>query len=119
MTEDTFHFIKLDHIKDICGGDRECMKELMDIFLAQIPVFISNINKYFDEKNSIELAREVHTARSSALIFMMEETGDILKKIQSLAGDELIEDIPGLIQNLELNLNGAVRELSEYILINY
>jgi hypothetical protein len=49
----------------------------------------------------------------------MEETGEILKKIQNLAGNKQIEDIPGLIKNLELKLNGAAKELSAYILRNY
>ena len=117
--EKTFQYINLEYLKEICGNDKKSMKELIDIFLMQIPVFILNINKYFNERNSIELAKELHTARSSAMIFMMDETGELLKKIQVLAENGSYEEIPGLIQKLEPGFNGAARELSDYIRHNY
>ena len=84
-----FKYLKFDYVEEICQGNEEFKKELISIFLKQIPVFISNMYKYLDEDKYEELAKEAHTAKSSALIFMMEETGKTLKQIQLLSDENL------------------------------
>lgn len=88
-------------------GDESFKKELISIFVNQIPVFISNINLFL-EKNELEnLAREAHTAKSSVLIFGMQNTGNMLKEIQKLAESGKIDSIPGLIEKVTANMNVA------------
>jgi len=117
--KEDFNYINLDYIDKICGEDNQCIKELIDIFLEQIPAFISNINKYMDEKNLGGLAKEAHKAKSSVMIFMMDETEEILKKIHKLANSGNSEDLPFLVKQLEKKLSGATEELSEYLLLNF
>ena len=90
--------IDLNHLNSITNGDENFKKELIGIFLNQIPVFIHNMKDYLDNNKMEKLAREAHTAKSSALIFGMENTGKLLKEIQYWAENKmtmrhLFEDI--------------------------
>jgi HPt (histidine-containing phosphotransfer) domain-containing protein len=110
-----FKYINLGYIEEISGGDKDFKKELIQIFLKQVPEFISNMHQFLTNNEKSNLAKEAHTAKSSALIFSMEDTGKTLKRIQLLAEDNQIEPIPGLLTQVEKELNGATKELTSYL----
>jgi len=107
----TFQQINIEQLDSVSFGDNEFKKELIEIFLEQIPVFISNMNKFFAEGDLKNLAKEAHTAKSSALIFDMKNTGKSLKEIQLLSEDETIKPLSNLIKNVENELNDAAKQL--------
>lgn len=103
--------LDLTQIDQIASGDVSFKKELIEIFMVQIPEFIENMNVFY-EKNDLEsLAREAHTAKSSALIFGMKETGDLLKQIQLLAEKNEFDLIPSLVEKAGIGLNEAEKQL--------
>ncbi len=110
-----FQFVNLDYLEEISGGDLDFKKELIRIFLHQIPEFLSNMNKYLYENQNENLAKEAHTAKSSVMIFMMNETGADLKHIQMDAACNNTDNIPGLIKKVEISLDNAFRELTVYL----
>lgn len=97
----------LEEINRITCGDKSFKNELIEIFLKQIDEFIVKMNKYLDDNNMENLAREAHTAKSSVLIFGMEDTGLLLKDIQFLAESSNTTEIPSLIKKVENDLNEA------------
>ena len=102
-------------MEEISGGDDGFKKDLIQIFLKQIPEFVSNMQRFLSENKNDLLAKEAHTAKSSVLIFMMEESGSKLKKMQLLAEEDDTEPIPVLLSEVETALDGAQKELSEYL----
>ena len=97
----------LQEINKITDGDKNFKKELIEIFLKQIDEFIIKMNTYFEDNKMENLAREAHTAKSSVLIFGMEDTGMLLKDIQFLAESNNTAEIPSLIKKVENDLNEA------------
>lgn len=110
-----FNHVNLGYLDDISGGDENFKKELIGIFLKQIPEFLNNLHQFLQQKEIENLAKEAHTAKSSVLIFMMEETGKNLKKIQLLAENNQTEEIPSLISMVKKELDGATKELAAYV----
>lgn len=110
-----FDQVNLNYLDDISGGDTLFKKELIGIFLNQIPEFIRNLHKFLIEKQIEELAKEAHTAKSSVLIFMMEDTGKKLKQIQLLAENNQTDEITVLLSEVKNALNKAAKELNEYL----
>ncbi len=108
-------YVNLSYMEEISGGDDSFKKDLIQIFLKQIPEFVSNMHRFLSEKKNDLLAKEAHTAKSSVLIFMMEESGSKLKEIQLLAEEDNTEPIPVLLSQVETLLSGAQEELSEYV----
>ena len=105
--------MNLEYLEEVTAGDIDFKKELIDIFLKQVPEFISNMQKFFDVNDLENLAKEAHTAKSSALIFGLEETGAALKNIQRLAEAKKAEQINGLLSTVSLDLKNATVSLSE------
>jgi len=110
-----FYHVNLDYLDDISGGDCIFKKELIGIFLKQIPDFIRNLHRFLIDDEIENLAKEAHTAKSSVLIFMMEETGKNLKKIQLLAENNETEEILPLILEVQNDMDNASKELNIYL----
>ncbi len=107
----SFQQINIKQLDSVSLGDDEFKKELIEIFIEQIPLFISNMKQYFCDGDLINLAKEAHTAKSSVLIFSMVNTGKSLKEIQLLSENNDVEPLQSLIENVELELIDAANQL--------
>jgi len=103
--------IDFSHLDTIVGGDENFKKELIAIFLEQIPEFINNMNKFFNKNKSEKLAREAHTAKSSVMIFGMTNTGMLLKDIQLWAENNKFAEVEPALKQVEIDLNQAKTDL--------
>lgn len=108
--------IKIEQLDSITYDDDEFKKELIEIFLDQIPEFISRMKKFFAENDLVNLAKEAHTAKSSVLIFGMTSTGTSLKKIQLQAEEKKSKQLSYLLDNVVRELKDAEQQL--LILLN-
>ncbi len=111
----TNQLLDFSQIDEITKGDLKFRKELIEIFMEQIFEFIDNMNKHLSSGNLEQLARESHTAKSSAMIFGMENTGHLLKKIQLLAEEKKSGEIPQFLLQVESNFKKAHNQLNEII----
>ena len=109
-----FCYIKTAQVEEISGGDKDFLIELTDIFLTQIDDFTSNMSDFLLDKNWIELAKEAHTAKSSAMTFGMDDTGVLLKKIQLQCEANDLDTVPQMVHNAIEQLEGAIPELEEF-----
>ncbi len=107
-------YIDLNYLKSISGGDPEIMKEMKDIFIAQVPEFIENLKNFLKEGKYIELGKEAHKAKSSVMIMGMEELARDLKTLQqaTIAGTN-VESYPDFVRKFEEQCLGAVKELKK------
>jgi HPt (histidine-containing phosphotransfer) domain-containing protein len=104
--------VDFNHLDSIVNGDESFKKELIGIFLEQIPVFMKNMNKFLENNKPENLAREAHTAKSSVLIFGMTNAGALLKEIQLLAESKKIMEIQPILKLVETEFNNATEQLS-------
>jgi HPt (histidine-containing phosphotransfer) domain-containing protein len=72
----------LKYLQDITEGDRESMREIINLFIEQVPEFIGNLKKHLAGENYVALGNEAHKAKSSVLIMGMENLGRDLKILQ-------------------------------------
>ena len=49
----SFQQINIEELESVSFGDKDFKKELIEIFLDQIPTFIKNMNQFFDESKLI------------------------------------------------------------------
>ena len=104
--------LDLSQIEEISSGDPSFKNEMIGIFTNQIPVFLENIKNFWANKDLENLGREVHTAKSSVLIFGMESTGKNLKEIQLLSENQEVEKLPVLVESVINDLNEALTYLT-------
>jgi len=110
-----FQPINFEQLDEMSFGDDAFKKELIDIFLEQIPEFITNMKKYFAENDLLSLSKEAHTAKSSVFIFGMQNTGESLKTIQHLGEKEIKTGIPELLEKVIAELENADQELKVFL----
>ena len=112
---DQLKYVKLQYVDEVSDGDLAFKKHLIEIFLNQIPDFVSNLNRFFTNGENENLAKEAHTMKSSVLVFMMEETGKKLNEIQLLSQSNRMKTIPWLIEDVVSALENASEELAAYL----
>lgn len=101
----------LSYLQEIAQDDPELQDQLIDIFIAQIPEFISNMKKFYAENDMKLLGKEAHTAKSSILVFGMVKTSEILKKIQIYADNNTRDNVFELILEAEKDLTLVLEDL--------
>ena len=107
--------LDLSYLDEVAGGDMDFKKDLVKIFLQQVPVFIENMKKFHSENDYINLAKEAHTAKSSVLIFGMEKTGANLKQIQLLAEENQVQLIPDLLKESIQDMESILLPLQQFM----
>lgn len=110
---ESFNVISIAQVEDIAAGDKNFIKELVDIFLSQIPDFSSKILSAYKTENWMVLAREAHTAKSSVMTFGMEETAKLLKKIQINCEKSNLTEVPEMVNKVISDLDAAIPELEK------
>lgn len=105
-------YYDLSQIEELSGGDNNFKKELISIFLEQTPEFLSNMKNFLAQQDWDNLAKEAHTAKSSALIFGMQNAGKNLKDVQLLSEARNTETLPQLYAEIEEELSKAVEQLA-------
>lgn len=107
--------VDFNHLDGIVNGDENFKRELIKIFLEQIPDFIKNMKMFLDNNNLENLAREAHTAKSSAMIFGMTNAGDKLKDIQLFAENNNLDEIRPAFEVVKADFENAEIQLLEFI----
>nr|WP_321485108.1 Hpt domain-containing protein [uncultured Draconibacterium sp.] len=109
----TFQYIDISQLETLASGDNEFIKEMAEIFLEQIDEFVTNMSSYLQEKDWEKLAREAHTAKSSAMTFGMDNTGNLLKKIQLECEAGNLNDVPKMVEDAISQLEAATPEVKK------
>ena len=107
-------YTDLSYLKEITGGESSIVKEMIEMFCAQIDEFKENMNNFLKDEKWLELGKEAHKAKSSVLIVGMEDLGKNLKKLQLLTEEEKeIETYQDYVKMFEDQCDAAVEELNE------
>lgn len=114
QTLETMAYTDLSYLKEITGGESSIVREMVEMFFAQIDEFKQNLNQFLKEEKWTELGKEAHKAKSSVLIVGMEELGKNLKKLQLLTEEEKeVDTYPDYVKMFEEQCDAAVKELEE------
>lgn len=109
-------FTNLNYLQTITEGDNSSMRELIILFIEQVPEFIGNLKKYLAEEQYIELGKEAHKAKSSVMIMGMDNLSNDLKTLQ-------LDTISGIrketyaqhVNRFETECLAAVEELNQVL----
>jgi HPt (histidine-containing phosphotransfer) domain-containing protein len=102
----------LKYLKTITEGNKEILREMIEIFIMQVPEYIANMNKFYQAGQFESLSREAHKAKSSLQIVGMTE----LEKEMVILQLKIMEgvDFEGCliyIQHFETQCTVAIGEL--------
>ncbi|WP_291856830.1 Hpt domain-containing protein [Marinilabilia sp.] len=119
-------FINLSYLQSIAGDDKSIIRELITIFLEQIPEFTEGLDKSFEEEDWRNVAAIAHKAKSSVLSMGMEELGNTdLKNLELIAKAFFVQTVNNKpeatekevkeARTLEKNLKGYDEERQNWV----
>ncbi len=89
-----YECIDLSYLESIAEGDKSIVKELITIFLEQIPEFTEGLEKSFKEEQWLDVAAIAHKAKSSVISMGLEDLGNQdLKNLELLAKEMRVQQI--------------------------
>jgi HPt (histidine-containing phosphotransfer) domain-containing protein len=89
-----FKTINLTYLESISEGDNDIIKELINIFLEQLPEFHDGFAEYFANKDWAGIASLAHKAKSSVLSMGMDELGNKhLKNLELICKQMILNDL--------------------------
>jgi HPt (histidine-containing phosphotransfer) domain-containing protein len=111
-----FNLINIGYLETITGGDSEIMNEIINIFIDQIPEFVTEMKSLLKKKDHYNLGLLAHKAKSSVAIMGLEELSIMLKEfeINAKANSEP-EKYPVYISRFENDTEDAIIELKSYL----
>ena len=91
---DIYKHVDLTYLESISEGNSEIVKELIEIFLDQIPEFTQGMRQYFETEDWKSLAALAHKAKSSVLSMGMTHMGEVeLKNLELLSKQQYLNDL--------------------------
>lgn len=104
--------VDLTYIREMSGDNQKIIKEMITIFLEQIPEFLDEMNSCNSNKDWHNLGLIAHKAKSSVAIMGMEKQSNDLKTLELLAKEEKdTEKYLQIIQTFEEDCKKAEEEL--------
>ncbi len=98
--------IDLSYLESIADGDKDIIKELVEIFLDQMPEFTDGFQESLKDKNWIKIAAIAHKAKSSVITMGMEQLGNVdLKNLELVAKQMRIKEL-----NLKNTISDSQKE---------
>jgi|GEM_PF-1859732 len=100
--------VDITMLKDLTDGDLPSMKSIVDVFLAQTPGYLKEIQAHYEAKNWDALYKSAHLVKSSLSIIKTDNMFEMAVQIESEAKSGNPSDSIGtLIASLQEKFNRA------------
>jgi HPt (histidine-containing phosphotransfer) domain-containing protein len=111
-----FKIINIAYIDNVAGGDIEIIREIINIFKAQIPEFVAEMKLLAKKEDMLNLGLLAHKAKSSIAIMGMENLALMLKEFEISAKSDInLEKCDYYIARFEKETAEAIIELDCYL----
>lgn len=124
-----FKTIDLTYLKTIADGNDDIIRELVQIFIEQVPEFTEGLQDGFKAKDWVSIAAIAHKAKSSVISMGMTDLGEKdLKNLELTAKNRRIKELALLhdkspaqtneLDKLTQNLLGYSEEKQKWVIEN-
>ena len=106
--------LDLTYLESVTDGDEDLKKELIEIFMSQVPEYNEEFNQAFEQKDAETLGRIAHKSKSSIAIMGLNDLAEQLSKFESEASSgNFSSSYMDYIKLFESECNGAISLLKE------
>ncbi len=97
------------------GGDESMYRELLSDFIGGLPKRLQAIQKFYVEKDLVELSRSAHNLSGIAANLGASQLSDCAKKLDKQSVEGYTESLHGLIQEIQLVVGGLLEFSSNFL----
>ncbi len=113
QTEPDAYNVNLDYLHELSGGDQDFMRELMTMFMDQMPENIANLQRYSQDKSFSDLKSLAHKMKSAVGLIGIPKLQELLSELQNISGQQTeIEKIPAMVAQVAAISEKALSELN-------
>lgn len=80
--------VDLSYLKDVSGGNAEFIADMIDIFIAQTPVYVEQLTKAVNEKDWKQIAQLSHKIKPTLAFIGVNSERDVMAQIEDDARNE-------------------------------
>lgn len=108
--------VNVDFINEMSDGSDELIRDLVNIFIKQVPVFSEQLDFFYEKGDYLSLSRLAHKIKGSAAMMGIEELSKDMKTLENIAKDSKeIEKYPTFISKFKLISTEAIVELNDML----
>ncbi len=108
--------VDLSYVRAMAGDSMDLVNEMINIFISQIPEFISEMRLHHQNKDWIKLGLIAHKAKSSLAVMGMEKQASSLKELELKSKDGIDADqYSDYIRSFENDCQLAIIELQDIL----
>jgi len=108
--------INLTYLNEMSAGDHNLLTEMIEIYNSQVPEFINEMEKYYNDKNWEQLSATAHKAKSSVAIVGLNNLANDLKTLELDAKKEInTENYINIITKFKQTTLESINELNKHI----
>ena len=108
--------IDLSYLENMSGGDKELMKEMIQIFKEQVPEFVTDMRTCLQNSDLKCLAAITHKAKSTISIIGLVQLIDDLKEFEKdVLNNTNSESYLKFIDNFESTCKQAIIQLNDLV----
>ena len=102
-------------IQQLAGGSSDFIKELISIFLEDVPETINQMENALSESDYLILGQLAHKMKSSIGIIGAHELYDLVCKIETASeASSLHDSLPELVRSLNQKMTQCYSDLEQY-----
>ena len=106
--------IDLTYLENMSAGDNNLIKELIEIFIEQVPEFITEMNNAIKNNDSKVLSSVAHKAKSSVAIVGIVDLAEELKILENIsANGERSNEYQDFVDRFTIISNESIKLLTE------
>lgn len=109
--------VDLTTLKQHAGDDEEFIKSILEIFGQDVPEYLSKMEGALENRNWKEIKKVIHTLKSSTSILGMQETVEVIKRMESSDFNTMEkEEIDVLCNTVIQNCSLAIEQINKMYL---
>jgi HPt (histidine-containing phosphotransfer) domain-containing protein len=106
--------IDLDYLKQISNGSNEFVYQMITVFVEEIPIELSNIDKAMASKDYKTVRAVAHKMKPSYSFMGVKELETLVNTLEEYSGSETnLELLPGLVERIKSVTEEVIKELEE------
>ncbi len=106
--------VDLTYLTDVTDGDKESMRQLIEMFLVQSQEITDNFKEAEGNNDTEAIGRIAHLAKSTSKVMGISDVSDKMQELQGLVDrQEHPERYPELVSYYYRHMPSAVEELKQ------
>jgi HPt (histidine-containing phosphotransfer) domain-containing protein len=101
----------IDNLREMVGGDSGFMAELIDTFLEDAPLMLSDMRHALESEDTAKLHRAAHTFKSNSSEFGATALSDLCRELEEMGKASSLEGTGDLLARVEAEFVQVKAEL--------